>query len=134
MPGTAFPAGTKIVYAVWACRGMYPGLEMVNKWYLNGQEYGSSTISWDRPDERGRWWVSLSRQSGAPLPSGDYQLELYVEGRMLQSGTFVIQWKARVRFFAPADFGGELDDETEEPANVRTSFHYGLTRLYASWP
>lgn len=70
---------------------MYSDLEMVNTWYHDGQEYASSSVSWDRADERARWWVSLSRQSGAPLPSGDYQLELYVEGRMLQSGTFVIQ-------------------------------------------
>lgn len=91
MPGTAFPAGTKIVYAVWACRGMYPGLGMVNTWYHDRQEYASSIVSWDRPDERGRWWVSLSRQSGAPLPSGDYRLELCVGDKLLQSGTFLIQ-------------------------------------------
>jgi len=90
-PGTSFPAGTTRVYAVWACRGMTPGLALVNTWYLNGQRYASSTEYWDRPAERGRWWVSLYRESGAPLPSGDYRLELFIGARLLQSGEFVIQ-------------------------------------------
>lgn len=90
-PGTSFPAGTTRVYAVWACRGMTPGLALENTWYLNGQRYASSTVYWDRPGERGRWWVSLYRESGAPLPSGNYRLELYVGARLMQSGEFVIQ-------------------------------------------
>ncbi len=90
-PGTSFPTGTTRVYGVWACRGMTPGLALVNTWYLNGQRYASSTVYWDRPGERGRWWVSIYRESGGALPSGNYRLELYIGARLMQSGEFVIQ-------------------------------------------
>lgn len=91
MPSMTFPPGTTEVYAVWACRGMYQGLEMHSIWYLNGQEYASGSAYWDRTAERGRWWLPLYRGSGQVLPSGNYRLELYVGGQLLQSGAFAIQ-------------------------------------------
>ena len=91
MPSMTFPPGTTGVYAIWACRGLYQGLELRNVWYHNGQEYASSSVYWDRTDERGRWFVQLYRPSGQPLPSGNYRLELHIGGRLLQSGTFTIQ-------------------------------------------
>ncbi|MCJ7619216.1 MAG: hypothetical protein MUP64_03240 [Anaerolineae bacterium] len=91
MPSMTFPPGTTEVYALWACRGMYQGLELHSIWYHNGQEYASGNAYWDRTVERGRWWLQLYRASGQPLPSGNYRLELYVGGQLLQSGTFTIQ-------------------------------------------
>jgi hypothetical protein len=91
MPGTSLPHGTTVVYAIWACRGMYQGLELRNVWYHDGQVYVSSDVHWDRADERGRWWVRLRLSSGQALPSGHYTLELWVEGRLLQSGSFLIE-------------------------------------------
>jgi len=91
MPSMTFRAGTTEVYAVWACRGMYQGLEMPSIWYHNGQEYVRSNQYWEKTSERGRWWLHLYRASGLPLPSGNYGLELYVGGQLLQSGTFTIQ-------------------------------------------
>jgi hypothetical protein len=90
MPSTTFAPGTTEVFAIWACRGMYRGLELHHIWYQNGQEYVSSSVLWDREDERGRWSLRLHRTSGQPLPSGNYKLELYVGGQLLQSGTFTI--------------------------------------------
>jgi len=90
-PGTSFATGTTKVYGVWASRGMTPGLALANMWYLNGQPYTSSTVYWDRPGERGRWWVWVERESGGALPSGNYRLELYIGARLMQSGEFVIQ-------------------------------------------
>ncbi len=91
MPSMTFPPGTTEVYAVWACRGMYQGLELLSIWFHNGQEYARSNAYWDKTAERGRWWLRLYRASGQPLPSGNYRLELYVGSRLLQSGTFTIQ-------------------------------------------
>jgi hypothetical protein len=91
MPSMSFPPGTREVYAIWACRGMYQGLELYNVWYHNGQEYASETKYWDRQAERGRWWLQLYRASGQPLPSGHYTLELWVHGQLLRRGSFLIQ-------------------------------------------
>jgi hypothetical protein len=91
MPTMTFPAGTTEVYAVWACRGMYPGLEMLSIWRLNGQVYIQSTQYWEKTAERGRWWLRLYRESGQPLPAGNYAVELFIGARLLQSGTFKIQ-------------------------------------------
>jgi len=90
-PGTSFPSGTTVVYAVFACRGMYQGLEVQAIWYHNGQEYFRFSNYWDETEERGRSWFWLDRVSGQPLPSGNYRLDVYAEGRLLQSGTFTIQ-------------------------------------------
>jgi hypothetical protein len=91
MPSMTFPPGITEVYAVWACRGMYPGLEMLGVWYHNGQEYTRGTTQWEKTSERGRCSLSLRRTSGLPLPSGNYGLELFVGGQLLQSGTCTLQ-------------------------------------------
>ena len=91
MPSMTFAPGTTEVFAVWACRGMYQGLELRYFWYHNGVEYARGTSYWEETAERGRWQARLHLPSGASLPSGDYRLELYVGGQLLQGGTFAIQ-------------------------------------------
>jgi len=90
-PGMSFTYGIDKVYAVWACRGMYPGLEITHTWYHEGREVASGTFAWEEEKERGREYVSLDYPDGAPLPRGNYRLELYVGAQLLQSGTFTIQ-------------------------------------------
>jgi hypothetical protein len=91
VPSMSFPRGTKEVYAVWACRGMSRGLETVHVWYHDGRESATASVFWEQDAERGRDWASLSGPSGGPLPSGHYTLELYVRGRLLATGSFLIQ-------------------------------------------
>jgi hypothetical protein len=91
MPGTSFPRGTTIVYAIFAGRGMYQGLEADAIWYHNGQEYSSDSGNWQGTEERGRWWWWLGNETGSPLPSGHYTLSVSVHGEQLQSGSFLIQ-------------------------------------------
>ena len=91
MPSMSFAHGIKEVYAVWACRGMYRGLEIVHTWYHDGRECASGTVIREEENERGREHVSLEGPEGGPLPSGHYTLELYVYGQLLQSGSFLIQ-------------------------------------------
>jgi len=90
MPGTSFPRGITEVYAVWACRGMYQGLELRYFWLQNGQEYARGSMHWGGTAERGRWGADLHLPGGPSLPSGHYTLELWVEGRLLQSASFLI--------------------------------------------
>jgi hypothetical protein len=91
MPRMSFTYGINKVYAIWACRGMYPGLEIVHTWYHEGREVASGTVIREDEKERGREYVSLDYPDGAPLPRGNYRLELHVGGQLLQSGTFTIQ-------------------------------------------
>jgi hypothetical protein len=91
MPSMSFTYGVKEVYAVWACRGMYRGLEIVHTWYHDGRECASGTVIREEDSERGREDVSLKGPDGGPLPSGHYTLELYVHGQLLQRGSFLIQ-------------------------------------------
>jgi hypothetical protein len=90
-PGMSFAYGINKVYAVWACRGMYTGLEITHTWYHEGREVASGTFAWEEEKERGREYVSLDYPDDAPLPRGNYRLEVYVGGQLLQSGTFAIQ-------------------------------------------
>jgi hypothetical protein len=91
MPSMSFAYGINEVYAVWACRGMYRGLEIVHTWYHDGRECASGTVIREEENERGREHVSLEGPQGGPLPSGNYRLELYVGGQLLKSETFAIQ-------------------------------------------
>jgi hypothetical protein len=91
MPSMSFVYGIKKVYAVWACRGMYRGLEIVHKWYHDGREVASGTVVREVDNERGREWVSMDGPNEGPLPSGHYTLELWVHGQLLRRGSFLIQ-------------------------------------------
>jgi hypothetical protein len=91
MSRMSFAYGINEVYAVWACRGMYRGLEIVDRWYHDGRECASGTVIREEDDERGREHVSLKGSQGDPLPSGHYTLELYVHGQLLRRGSFLIQ-------------------------------------------
>ena len=91
MPSMSFAYGVNKVYAVWACRGMYRGLEIVHKWFHDGREVASGTVIRDVDAERGREWVSLDYPDGGALPSGHYTLELRVHGQLLQTGSFLVQ-------------------------------------------
>ncbi|HEM61795.1 MAG TPA: hypothetical protein ENO24_05860 [Chloroflexi bacterium] len=90
-PRTSFSYGVNRVYAVWACRGMYPGLEIVHTWCLEGGACQSGTLIRKEADERGREYVILNGPDGGPLPRGNYRLELYVGAQLLQSESFTIQ-------------------------------------------
>lgn len=90
-PATTFPAGIKEVYAIWDYRGMSDGMRWGRKWYLDGAEDVVKTgQAWDE-GEHGRTWLYLYATGGGPLDSGNYRLELYIEGQLVQSATFVIQ-------------------------------------------
>lgn len=90
-PTTTFPAGAKDVYAIFDYWGMEDGMEWGRTWYFEGEvDIPLKTDTWDG-GERGTWWVHLSYESGDPLDSGSYRLELYIEGQVVQSGTFTIE-------------------------------------------
>ena len=88
-PATAFPAGTVRVYALFDYEGMSTDLEWGRTWYRNGEEYVSKTGIWSGK-ESGTWSLWLFRTSGDPLVPATYELRISLQGKQVQSATFVI--------------------------------------------
>jgi hypothetical protein len=88
-PGTSFSATVKEIYAFFDYSGMADGMTVERVWYLNDEETARGSDSWTL-GESGTTNVSLYTQSGTLNP-GTYKLELYVDGELLQSGTFTIE-------------------------------------------
>jgi hypothetical protein len=85
---TTFPEDTQEIHAVFDYAGMSEELNWERRWYQNGEEVSAGSGIWDAGEE-GAFDLSLSG-GGEPLGSGSWELELYVEGELAQSGRFVI--------------------------------------------
>jgi pSer/pThr/pTyr-binding forkhead associated (FHA) protein len=88
-PATTFPAGTVRVYALFDYEGMSTDLEWDRTWYRHGEEYVSKTENWSGK-ESGTWSLWLFRTSGDPLVPATYELRISLQGKQVQSATFVI--------------------------------------------
>jgi len=86
-PTTTFPAGITMVYGIFNYEGLKDGLEWTYTWYRDGELEATRTEIW-KSGEEGSAWVNLWNDAG--LPSGNYELRLYLGDKLLQSGTFVI--------------------------------------------
>ena len=86
-PATTFPAGITMVYGIFNYEGLKDGLEWTYTWYRDGELEATRTEIW-KSGEEGSAWVNLWNDAG--LPSGNYELRLYLGDKLLQSGTFVI--------------------------------------------
>ncbi len=86
-PGTQFPAGTTKVFGVFGYENMQNGMELGIQYYYNGQEDVGGTYEW-KGGASGTDYVWLKNEDG--LPTGNYGLELYLEGRIAQEGSFSI--------------------------------------------
>lgn len=85
--GTQFPTGTKKILGIFDFTGLHDNVIWGWVWKFNGQ------IQYDQRNEKpwkqgptGSWSVYLNYDNG--MPDGEYQLELYYNGQMLQSGNF----------------------------------------------
>lgn len=86
-PGTRFPSGTREIYAFFDYQGMADGVSWRQVWYVDGEVGLDSEDVWDG-GEAGNYWISVNAKNG--LPDGNYLLELYVEGELVQTGEFAI--------------------------------------------
>jgi Tol biopolymer transport system component len=68
---------------------MSPGITWERVWYLDGEEILRNSAEWIDPEE-GRFDYFLDA-GGAPLPAGDWALEIYVEDELLIRSTFAIE-------------------------------------------
>jgi tetratricopeptide (TPR) repeat protein len=87
-PGDTFTAGIPEVFGVFEYADMSSGALFEFAWYIDGElTYSDSTAWYD--DASGQTWVSIDHPDG--LSAGEYQLQLSVNGELLQTGSFVVQ-------------------------------------------
>ncbi|MGC8959005.1 MAG: trypsin-like peptidase domain-containing protein [Chloroflexia bacterium] len=86
-PGTAFPSGLTELYAFFDYQGMQDGWNWTRRWSIDGEVVVEADDVWEG-GESGNWWVGVNSEDG--LPDGLYQLELLVEGQLVQSGECTI--------------------------------------------
>ena len=84
--GVSFPSGITDIYAFFDYSGMKDGAEVRQVWTIDGEVGLDSTDVWNGGAE-GNYWISVNSD---PLPDGNYELELYVDGKLAQSGKFSI--------------------------------------------
>jgi phosphate transport system substrate-binding protein len=86
---TSFYADIEEIHAIFSYEGMSDGDTWERYWYQDGEEVGGGSDIWDA-GESGTFDLSLSND-GQPLGSGIWNLEIYVNGELARTGTFVIE-------------------------------------------
>ncbi len=88
-PGTTFPTGLTELHFFCIYAGMQDGMNLDEKWILNGEELVTFNEVWEEGTS-GTFHDHIYRTSGEPLPDGQYTLELYVEGQLAQTATATV--------------------------------------------
>ncbi|MFT3893372.1 MAG: hypothetical protein QM730_17225 [Anaerolineales bacterium] len=85
---TSFPAGTKRIYVVWNYQNMRAGLTVKREWYLDGKLWLQREEPWDfsKYGATGAVQDISIYDDNVGLPSGVYQLKMYIDGLMQPIG------------------------------------------------
>jgi len=86
--GLTFSAAITEIHAIFDYEGMSTQAKWERVWYHNDKEILRNSAAWSG-QEKGRFDYFIDA-GGNPLPSGYWRLELYVDRKMLISGTFTI--------------------------------------------
>ena len=89
---SSFQADIEEIHAIFSYEGMSDGDPWERYWYQDGEEVGGGSDVWDA-GESGTFDLSLSN-NGQPLGSGIWSLEIYADGELARSGSFVIEGSA----------------------------------------
>ncbi|MGB8646684.1 MAG: hypothetical protein WCF84_15695 [Anaerolineae bacterium] len=90
-PDANFASGTQAVYAFCDAGNMPNGTALRIEWYRDGTYLPdpSTNATWQSDPNKSNFWVKLSNDAG--LQSGTYELKMYIDGKLAQLGTFVIE-------------------------------------------
>ncbi len=101
------PAGASQVCGFWDYSGMVDGVTWDALWFVDGEF--SESISLVQQDwyggESGNWWVCAFVDDADSLPTGSYELVLFVEDDALTSNTIAIGDQPRVEITFSNDSG-----------------------------
>jgi S1-C subfamily serine protease len=90
-PGTAFKSGLSELYAFFDYDGMQDGWEWGWQWTINGEALRLQKRTWEKGASGQNQWIRV--YSDDVLPDGTYQLDLYVKGEKVQSGSCTVGGK-----------------------------------------
>lgn len=91
--GISFPPGTKQIYARWSYRNMRDGTPYYLSWLLDNSPWAYESLTWDTSrygQEGDAYLVQIAEQDADGLPPGSYQLELFIEDRLVQIASFSV--------------------------------------------
>lgn len=91
-PGDSFEGEVTEIHAIFEYSGLSPDFNWERVWYLDGNEMLRSEEAWSGA-EAGVFDYFINA-GGEALSPGEWLLELYVEGELLASDTFVIEAEA----------------------------------------
>jgi Tol biopolymer transport system component len=100
------------IHAFFDYEGMSESVTWERYWYQDGEEVASGSETWDA-GESGTFDLSLTG-GDEPLGSGEWTLEIHVNGELVQTRDFVIEASE-----APASTGGQAVGGTYEIAFAR---------------
>ncbi len=84
-----FPQNARIIYAQLEYENMRPESRWLTRWLLNGEEYLTTPYNtWDYGED-GTAWVSVFNNGG--LNSGTYELDVFVDGKLVTRDTVEVQ-------------------------------------------
>ena len=88
---SAFPAGTKQVFAIWTYQNMHEGVNIKREWYLNGKPWLVREEPWDfaKYGEDGVVRDISIFDNDLSLPPGVYRLRMYIDNVVQPIGRFV---------------------------------------------
>ena len=84
-----FPQNARIIYAQLEYENMDAESRWMTRWLLNGEEYLTTPYESWVYGESGTAWVSVFNNGG--LNSGTYELDVFVDGRLVTRDTVVVQ-------------------------------------------
>ncbi len=125
-----FPAGITSLVFSFDYAGMEKGSEWVDEWYVDGvldERLSGPRPPWDL-SENGIAWATLDFDD--PLPSGQYLLQISVEGELVATATTYVGRSAVGPSIGPLTFAEDVTSD-DEPVGVTDSFPAGALSLFA---
>ncbi len=92
-PGETFPSGTEELHFFVEYNGMQDGLSFDERWLFDGEELLTVNVTWEQGTS-GTFSDFIYRKNGEPLWDGEYTVELYLEGELVQSASATIGGEA----------------------------------------
>ena len=125
-----FPVGITTLVFSFDYAGMEDGYQWVDEWYVDGvldEELSAPRPPWDL-GENGSAWATLEFDD--PLPTGEYQLEISVEGEFVASAVTYVGRAAVGPSIGPVTFAEDVSVD-DEPIGPTSGFSAGTQALFA---